>query len=95
MHFILKKAKPPRTDPNPTYGPLIRLKRLGKDGKVIYIKKLRTMHPYSEYLQDYVYQTNALQEGGKFRDDFRVTSWGRILRTLWIDELPQFINFFH
>jgi lipopolysaccharide/colanic/teichoic acid biosynthesis glycosyltransferase len=94
MRFILKKARPPRTDPNPTYGPLIRLKRLGKDGKVIYIKKFRTMHPYSEYLQDYVYQTNALQEGGKFRDDFRVTSWGRILRTLWIDELPQLINFF-
>ncbi|MDY0151571.1 MAG: sugar transferase [Candidatus Cloacimonas sp.] len=94
MHFILKKAKAPRTDSNPTYGPLIRLKRKGKDGKIIYVKKLRTMHPYSEYLQDYVYQTNALQEGGKFADDFRVTSWGAILRKLWIDELPQFINFF-
>lgn len=94
MHFILKKARLPRTDPSPTYGPLIRLKRLGKDGKVIYVKKLRTMHPYSEYLQDYVFQTNALQEGGKFKNDFRVTSWGKILRALWIDELPQFYNFF-
>ena len=94
MHFILKKSKPPRTDANPTYGPLIRLKRLGQNGKTIYVKKLRTMHPYSEYLQDYVYQTNALQEGGKFRNDFRVTSWGRVLRALWIDELPQLINWF-
>jgi len=94
MHFILKKSKPPRTDPNPTYGPLIRLKRLGQNGKIIYVKKLRTMHPYSEYLQDYVYQTNALQEGGKFKDDFRVTSWGRVLRALWIDELPQLLNWF-
>lgn len=94
MHFILRKARSPRTDKNPTYGPLIRLKRLGKDGKTIYVKKLRTMHPYSEYLQDYVYQTNALQEGGKFKDDFRVTSWGKVLRALWIDELPQFLNFF-
>ncbi len=94
MHFILKKARPPRTDPSPTYGPLIRLKRMGKDGNIIYVKKLRTMHPYSEYLQDYVYQTNALQEGGKFKDDFRVTSWGRVLRALWIDELPQLLNFF-
>ncbi len=94
MHFILKKTKEPRTDPNPTYGPLIRLKRKGKDGKIIYVKKFRTMHPYSEYLQDYVYQTNALQEGGKFADDFRVTSWGAVLRKLWIDELPQFLNFF-
>jgi len=95
MHFIFKKAKPPRTDPNPTYGPLIRLKRKGKDGKIIYVKKLRTMHPYSEYLQDYVYKTNDLQEGGKFASDFRVTSWGKVLRKLWIDELPQFLNFFH
>ncbi|MFO8144572.1 MAG: sugar transferase [Candidatus Syntrophosphaera sp.] len=94
MHFILKKVMPPRTDPSPTYGPLIQLKRLGQNGRVIYVKKLRTMHPYSEYLQDYIYQTNALQEGGKFRDDFRVTSWGRVLRALWIDELPQLINFF-
>lgn len=94
MYFILKKAREPRTDPNPTYGPLIRLKRKGKDGEIIYVKKLRTMHPYSEYLQNYVYQTNSLQEGGKFADDFRVTSWGAVLRKLWIDELPQFINFF-
>jgi lipopolysaccharide/colanic/teichoic acid biosynthesis glycosyltransferase len=94
MHFILKKSRPPRTDPNPTYGPLIRLKRLGQSGRTIYVKKLRTMHPYSEYLQDYVYQANALQEGGKFKNDFRVTSWGRILRALWIDELPQLLNFF-
>ena len=94
MHFILRKARPPRTDPNPTYGPLIRLKRLGKNGRIIYVKKLRTMHPYSEYLQDYVFQTNALQEGGKFKDDFRVTTWGKIMRAMWIDELPQLLNFF-
>lgn len=94
MHFILKKGSEPRTDQDPTYGPLIRLKRKGKDGKTIYLKKLRTMHPYSEYLQHYVYQTNDLQEGGKFKDDFRITTWGRVLRKLWIDELPQFINFF-
>jgi len=95
MHFILKKTKAPSTDPNPTYGPLIRLKRNGKNGKTIFIKKLRTMHPYSEYLQGYVYQTNALQEGGKFADDFRVTSWGKVMRSLWLDELPQLINFFN
>ena len=94
MHFILKKVKAPSTDPNPTYGPFIRLKRVGQDGKIIYIHKLRTMHPYSEYLQDYVYQTNKLQEGGKFKNDFWVTSWGKVLRAMWIDELPQLINFF-
>jgi lipopolysaccharide/colanic/teichoic acid biosynthesis glycosyltransferase len=93
-YFILKKVNTPRKDSNPTYGPLIKLKRLGKDKKVIYINKLRTMHPYSEYLQDYVFQTNSLQKGGKFKNDFRVTAWGRVLRALWIDELPQLLNFF-
>lgn len=53
-----------------------------------------TMHPYSEYLQRYVFEKNSLQEGGKIKDDFRVTYWGRIMRKLWIDELPMFINFF-
>jgi len=64
------------------------------NGKTIYVKKFRTMHPYSEYLQAYVHATNDLQEGGKFKDDFRITSWGKIMRKLWIDELPQFLNFF-
>ncbi len=94
MYFILNKIKPHSQDPNPSYGPLIKLKRVGQDGKTIYINKLRTMHPYSEYLQDYVYRTSDLQEGGKFKRDFRVTSWGRVFRNLWIDELPQLLNFF-
>lgn len=94
MHFILRKSREPREDINPSYGPLIRLKRKGLNGKTIYVKKFRTMHPYSEYLQAYVHATNDLQEGGKFKDDFRITSWGKIMRKLWIDELPQFLNFF-
>lgn len=94
MYFILKKIKPPSTDPNPSYGPLIKLKRIGRNGEIIYINKLRTMHPYSEYLQDYVYRASSLQENGKFTNDFRVSSWGKFLRTFWIDELPQLVNFF-
>jgi len=94
MYFILKRVQPPCDDTNPSYGPLIKLKRIGKDREIIYINKLRTMHPYSEYLQDYVFRASALDEDGKFSNDFRVTSWGRIFRTLWIDELPQLISFF-
>jgi lipopolysaccharide/colanic/teichoic acid biosynthesis glycosyltransferase len=51
------------------------------------------MHPYSEYLQDYIFEQNKLQNNGKFNDDFRLTSWGKVFRKLWIDELPQLINF--
>ena len=35
------------------------------------------MHPFAEYLQDYVYEKTGLQEGGKFKDDFRVTTLGQ------------------
>jgi Sugar transferases involved in lipopolysaccharide synthesis len=62
--------------------------------KLFHVYKFRTMHPYSEYLQKYVFEKNKLQEGGKIKDDFRITYWGRIMRKLWIDELPMFINFF-
>lgn len=90
--FAAAKDKKPAFDLNPTYGPLIRLKRIGKDGKVIKVYKMRTMHPYAEYLQEYIYQKNKLDEGGKFKDDFRVTTVGRFMRKFWIDELPMILN---
>lgn len=92
LYFIARKIKEPVFDYSPTYGPLIRLKRYGKDGKLFGVFKARTMHPYSEYLQEYIYKHNDLAEGGKFKDDFRVTTLGRILRKFWLDELPMFIN---
>jgi len=76
------------------YGPLIALPRIGKDGIIIKVYKLRTMHPYSEYIQDYVYKLHDLQDGGKFKDDFRITSWGAVCRKIWLDELPMLMNFF-
>ena len=76
------------------YGPLIALPRVGKNGRMIKVYKLRTMHPYSEYIQDYVYKLHDLQYGGKFKDDFRITSWGGFCRKIWLDELPMLINFF-
>jgi lipopolysaccharide/colanic/teichoic acid biosynthesis glycosyltransferase len=76
------------------YGPLIALPRVGKNGKIIKVYKMRTMHPYSEYIQDYVYRLHDLEEGGKFKHDFRVTSWGSVCRKIWLDELPMIINYF-
>jgi len=94
LYFVVRKVKEPAFDDHPTYGPLIKLKRIGKEGKIIDVYKLRTMHAYSEYLQGYVFQQNKLQQGGKFKDDFRVTALGRIFRKLWLDELPMLINLF-
>lgn len=75
------------------YGPLIALPRIGKNGEVINVYKLRTMHPYSEYIQDYVYKLHDLKDGGKFKNDFRITSWGAVCRKIWLDEFPMIINF--
>lgn len=90
--FVTEKVDIPQYDMFPTYGALIRLNRVGQYGKMIKVYKLRTMHPYSEYIQEYVFQKNNLKSGGKLDDDFRVTNWGRIFRKLWIDELPMLIN---
>lgn len=92
LYFVARKVKEPAYDLNPTYGPFVRLKRMGKGGKIIEVYKLRTMHAYSEYLQEYVYEKFKLEEGGKFKNDFRVTALGKLLRKFWLDELPMLIN---
>jgi lipopolysaccharide/colanic/teichoic acid biosynthesis glycosyltransferase len=66
--------------------------RLGRNGDMIGVYKFRTMHPYAEYLQDYVLKMNGYAESGKPKDDFRLTPWGKILRRYWLDELPQLLN---
>ena len=71
---------------------MIHLLRIGRGGRLVKIYKLRTMHPYSEYIQEYVYTQNHLASGGKIRDDFRVTTLGRFLRRYWLDELPSLWN---
>ena len=94
LFFVAKKVKDPSYDQNPTYAPLISLSRIGKNGKIIKVHKIRTMHPYSEYLQEYVYNRNELQEGGKIKNDFRISPEGKIFRKFWIDEIPMLINIF-
>lgn len=66
-----------------TEGPIIYTQeRVGKDGRLFMIYKLRTMHSNAE--------ENGIQWAQ--RNDSRVTKVGRVLRKTRIDELPQFIN---
>jgi lipopolysaccharide/colanic/teichoic acid biosynthesis glycosyltransferase len=92
FYFVAKKNAEPAYDMNPTYGPFIKLRRIGKGGKIIKVYKLRTMHPYAEYLQPYIYKKNKLEEGGKFKDDFRISTLGKFFRTFWLDEMPMIFN---
>jgi len=74
--------------------PFIKLRRVGKNGEMLGVYKFRTMHPYSEYLQSYIVNLNGYNAVGKPANDFRLTSWGKLLRKVWLDEIPQFINLF-
>lgn len=91
-YFVAKKVKDPAYDMSPSYGPFFRMRRIGKGGKIIRVFKFRTMHPYSEYLQDYILRMNGYSETGKPANDFRLVPWGKFLRKYWLDELPQLIN---
>lgn len=92
--FIARKASTPSMDENPTYGPLVRLNRGGLEGKPITVCKFRTMYPFSEYLQEYVFNLYGTEDGDKIANDFRITGWGEIFRKFWIDELPMLYNWF-
>ncbi len=89
LFFIAKKVKTVSKVTNPSYHPIVNLARIGYNKELITIHKFRTMHPYSEFLQKDIYEENELDSRGKFKNDFRITSWGKIMRKFWIDELPQ------
>jgi lipopolysaccharide/colanic/teichoic acid biosynthesis glycosyltransferase len=89
---LLKKSEQKLINKKPSFGPVFKMNRIGKNGKMIGVYKIRTMHPYSEYLQDFLIKLNGYGDQGKPKNDFRVTTWGRILRKYWIDEIPQLIN---
>jgi hypothetical protein len=92
LFFIVRKAKTPSMDENPTFGPLVQLKRTGLWGNPIRVYKFRTMFPFSEYLQAYVFNLYGTKDGDKIINDFRITGWGKVFRKLWIDELPMLYN---
>jgi lipopolysaccharide/colanic/teichoic acid biosynthesis glycosyltransferase len=93
LYFVMNKVKKPLFNAELRYGPILKMRRHGKNGKIIYVYKFRTMHAYSEFIQHYVYKKNNLAEGGKLKDDFRVSTLGKVFRKYWIDELPMIYNF--
>ncbi|MDX1420388.1 MAG: sugar transferase [Rubricoccaceae bacterium] len=92
LHFIAEKRGLPSEAPPPASGFVFAMERVGRGGQIRSFYKLRTMHPYAEYLQANLYATNALASNGKFNNDFRITSWGRFMRKTWLDEVPMLLN---
>ena len=91
-YVFSRRKKQPEKAYKRMYGPLIRLRRYGKNAKLFEVYKFRTMHPYSEYLQAYIHEHNDLKKGGKFNKDIRITSIGHFMRKYWLDELPMLLN---
>jgi lipopolysaccharide/colanic/teichoic acid biosynthesis glycosyltransferase len=83
---------PSLSRPLPSEGFLFRMQRMGQHGKPIHVYKFRSMHPYSEYIQAYVHEQHGMDEGGKFKNDFRITTGGRAIRKFWLDEIPMLYN---
>ncbi len=77
--------------------PFFVQKRLGKDGIVFPMIKLRTMVEDAEtrlaaYLEDHPEERLEWNRNQKLRNDPRITPFGRFLRKSSLDELPQLIN---
>lgn len=92
LYFLAQKQGYPDYNTGATYGPLVGLRRIGKGGKMIKVYKMRTMYPYSEYLQQFIYEREGLTSGGKFKDDPRINYVGKFMRKYWLDELPMLYN---
>jgi len=89
--FVLKRKKEPLKQ-STSEGVLLKINRIGKNGKLFKVYKIRTMHPYSEYLHEYMINTHGFNEKGKIKNDFRTAKWAKFFRKYWLDELPQLIN---
>jgi exopolysaccharide biosynthesis polyprenyl glycosylphosphotransferase len=72
---------------------LFRQQRVGRDGRPFGVLKLRTMVQDAEaLLPDLMVHNESDGPLFKMKDDPRITSVGRVLRKLSIDELPQLWN---
>lgn len=71
-------------------------KRIGKNGKIFYLYKFRSMVPNAdEVLKEMLKEKKYKEEWKKyqkFENDPRITKIGKFLRKTSLDEAPQFIN---
>lgn len=77
--------------------PFYRQQRVGMDGKIFTMLKLRSMVPNAEAMLESHLESDPVaraewDERQKLENDPRITRLGRIIRATSLDELPQFWN---
>ena len=78
---------------SPGDGAIFRQRRVGRDGKLFWLYKFRTMCPDAEeQLNELLSQNQMDGPVFKMKDDPRITRVGKFLRKTSIDELPQLFN---
>ena len=78
---------------SPGDGAIFRQRRVGRDGKLFWLYKFRTMCPDAEeQLNELLSQNQMDGLVFKIKGDPRITRVGRFLRKTSLDELPQLLN---
>jgi lipopolysaccharide/colanic/teichoic acid biosynthesis glycosyltransferase len=92
LYIIAQRIALPVQNKEPSFYMIAVLEKVGLEGKIIHTHKIRTMYPFSEFLQKRIFEDHGLAATGKFANDFRLTDYGRFLRKYWLDELPQIFD---
>ena len=78
---------------SPGDGAIFRQRRVGRDGKLFWLYKFRTMCPDAEeQLNELLNQNQMDGPVFKIKGDPRITRVGHFLRKTSLDELPQLLN---
>ena len=78
---------------SPGDGAIFRQRRVGRDGKLFWLYKFRTMCPDAEeQLNELLSQNQMDGPVFKIKGDPRITRVGRFLRKTSLDELPELLN---
>lgn len=78
---------------SPGDGAIFRQRRVGRDGKLFWLYKFRTMCPDAEeQLNELLSQNQMDGPVFKIKGDPRITRVGRFLRKTSLNELPQLLN---
>ncbi|MCI9279664.1 MAG: hypothetical protein HFJ02_02550 [Bacilli bacterium] len=96
LAFIIKAISIYNRDYNSIF---FKQQRIGKDGKLFWMYKFRTMVPNADEVLETLLKNNAsfreeYMVNKKVKNDPRITKLGKILRKTSLDEMPQFINVF-